>query len=331
MFKNKKTLGTILVSGLLSSSCGLVASANKNIKDIKDIPTIGRSMEADIIPANLYKLVLEIRSTLTHDGNLINAAPLMEEAENLVREHNLDVFLPWQDLTPYEALFDLSYCEDLDKPYSYLCEKKDVPAEVEEIINCETYYTNTIDSLRKNLKKGGTEEKLDYTKRSLVVHFKERELVRKKLAFCVAKYGIELKKKFIGVEKENIKNTSNIENKKKQSLVRPDAVSKNSWGFLDIVFGIKDKVKMLLGLKEENKEFVSKEDDLKREAKRQETEFGLSLLVKRFLDFVRSSDSTEKAQHKNENTQKNSNNSVNNLLVSGQNNFLTDGNTDNNR
>ena len=324
MFKDKKIFGTALISGLLSSSCGLVASANENMKDIPiiDWGNIG----FDIIPKELSDLVLEIRSKLSHDGNLINAAPLMEEAENLVRKHNLDIFLPWQDLTPYEALFDLSYCEDLDGSYRYLYKKKGIPAKVEEIINCETYYTNVIDSLRKNLRKGGTNDEVDYTKRRLVVSFKERELVRKKLALCVAKYSLKLEEKLIGAGE---KNTSNIKSEKEQSLVRAIVVSKNSWGLLDIVFAIKDKVKSLFMLKED-KTFVSKNDDLKKKAKVQETEFSLSSLVKRFLDFVRSSDSIGESQRdENKDTQENSGNSANSL-VSGQNNLLTDGTTNNN-
>lgn len=325
MFKDKKIFGTALISGLLSSSCGLVASANENMKDIPiiDWGNIG----FDIIPKELSDLVLEIRSKLSHDGNLIKAAPLMEKAEDLVREHNLDIFLPWQDLTPYEALFDLSYCEDLDGSCRYLYKKKGIPAKVEEIINCETYYTNVIDSLRKNLRKGGTNDEVDYTKRRLVVSFKERELVRKKLALCVAKYDIELKKRFIDAGQKEDTNGDSNKKINSNSLVKADAVSNESWGFLDIVFGIKNKVKSLLGLKKEEKEFVSKEEDFKREAKRQETEFSLSLLVKRFLDFVRRSDSIGD-RNENEGTQIQENGSI---KLSKSPNLLTDGNVNGNQ
>jgi|GEM_PF-5399095 len=343
MFKSSKIVGATLVSGTVISASSLVANADSESgKELQVLSAISSGREiclpwinwagtgVDIIPEDVEETVNDASWNFMA-GYISKANYLREEAESLVKKYNLDIFLPWQDLAPYEALFDLSYCEDLDEQYCYLYEKKGVPEEVEKIINCETYYTNVIANFRKNLRKGGTEEKMDFTKRKLVVFFKERDLVRKKLASCVAKYGLDLEKKFIGAgKKEDANGTSKKEekeNKEQQSLVRTDAVSNESWGFLDIVFGIKDKVKSLLGLKKEEKEFVSKEEDFKREAKRQETEFSLSLLVKRFLDFVRGSDSIG-VQDKNENIQKNSGSSAN-LLVSGQNNLLTDGSESN--
>ena len=74
-------------------------------------------------------------------------------------------------------------------------------------------------------------------------------------------------------------------------------------------------------------EFVSKEEDLKMEAKVQETEFSLFVLVKRLLDFVRGSDSI-RDRNENEGTQTQENDSV---KLSKSPNLLTDGNVNGNQ
>ena len=345
MFKNGKLVGLTLVSGFLLNSCSLIANADK--KEKIRLPFINYARKGtDIVPKDVEDAVGDARFYF-EKGYILEANSSKEKAESLVRKYNLDIFLPWQDLTPYEALFDLSYCEDLDERHSYIYAVKSIPKEMERIIAEENWYTNKISDMRSNLRKGVFEEGEDYDKRKLVILFKERDLVRKKLALCVAKYGIELKKRFIDVgQEENInsdsteknassaskeekeQNTQSDTSKKKsnqeqQSLVRTDAVSNESWGFLDIVFGIKDKVKSLLVWNEKEREFVSKEEDLKREAKRQETEFSLSLLVKRFLDMVRDEG---KVEVKSENVQNEK--TTSNLLETT--NLLTDGNIESN-
>lgn len=295
MFRNGKLVGLALVSSFLcsSGSCGVRAEGD-NI----DYRICLRSELKEFIPEDIVKKANDA-IWLRNKGEFSESEKILKEVRAMRRNNGLEqyIFLPGDSLEPYSHLFNLQYIEDLDADYSWLYDTA-LPKELEELINCDTWYTGVIRTERNELKGTGVLSMLyneNTSKKLIVVAFKERELIRQKIASCVAKYGMKLEKHFIGAGKKEdangISKKEEEENKEQQSLVRADAVSNESWGFLDIVFGIKDKVKSLLGLKEEEKEFVSKEEDFKREAKRQETEFSLSLLVKRFLDFVRRSDS----------------------------------------
>ena len=342
MFRNGKFVGASLVSSLSLGVGSQFAMADVGTAMVSD----EFSNFANLKCEQLERILNDVHwkaweSEFAHRrGDIEESKRLKEEVEYLVKKYNLDIFLMYEnDLTPYAALFDLDFCEDLDRNVNWVFGEKD--SEIKKLVNLDAWYTKSIinsrDYLRLQKKNGNINiGGIISEKKNLVSKVTRRNVVRKLLALKVAKYGIKLEEKFLGSGKINKKSNVTIEGSKskvssvegERSLVVAGAsTDKNkyssNWSFLDIVFGIKDKVKSLLGLKEESKEFVSKEEDLKREAKRQETEFSLSLLVKRFLDFVRGSDSIG-VQDKNENIQKNSGSSVN-LLVSGQNNLLTNG------
>ena len=349
MFKNGKIVGASLVSSCAFGFGNQFASADIGAEIVSD----GPSNIADLTCEQLEKILDGVHwkawdsDSARRIGNLKESEQLKKEVEYLVKKYGLDVFLMYEnDLTPYSALFDLDFCEDLDCDANFVFGEKD--SEIKKLVNLDAWYTKSIIASRNALrsyKKDGflNTEGTNSAKKNLASFFTLRNVVRRVLALRVAEYGIKMEERLIGSGKINKKSNVSREStksnvfsaEKERSLVvagteKDENKDSSNWSFLDIVFAIKDKVKSLFILKEEDKTFVSKNDDLKKEDKVKETEFSLSLLVKRFLDFVRSSDSIGESQHdENKDAQKNSGNSSNSL-VSGQNNLLTDGAANNN-
>ena len=336
MFKNGKFVGASLVSSLSLGVGSQFAMADVGTEMVSD----EFSNFANLKCEQLERILNDVHwkafdsDLARRHGDIEKSKRLKEEVEYLVKKYNLGIFLMYEnDLTPYAALFDLNFCEDLDRNVNWVFGEKD--SEIKKLVNLDAWYTKSIINSRDYLrlqKKNGNINIGDIIseKKNLVSKVTRRNVVRKLLALKVAKYGIKLEEKFLGSGKINKKSNVSIESSKsnvssvgeEQSLVVAGAsTDKNkdssNWSFLDIVFGIKNKVKSFLGLKKEEKEFVSKEEDLKRESKRQETEFSLSLLVKRFLDAMRGEG---KAEVKSENVQ---NENASNLLETT--NLLTDG------